>query len=333
MSDVDKKIKAEEDAMFDIFEADGWDGKSGLTNIDKKLENIGFDKIENLRQNGFEVSDRLYVMMISVIVIATILSGAVSVSIGYQSADGAMRFLQSGWYFCFQAILLFCGTILGCYAYGRVGKIRLAIMTAIVMIPVFVISVATGLAQQYQIQLDATGNPLMTLFTALAPDDPIGMQTTYNYLTTICFDLNLLFLPIIIMSMTCPKRESWELKKLAKTAIQKEDSKRDIIEIIAKSEASQVKHDANMAFIKNKAIADTNIKILQNRISTVNKVHKIAQSKDVERVKGLWGFSEVPIVKAASESMIKLVLGDNKKRPKPRMTATPIRRPIKKKKA
>lgn len=315
--------------VYDIFDGDGWNGESGIKNIEKKLNSVGYESIKALRTNSFEVSNRLYILMSLVVVVATVLSGAISMNIGAMSAPTTgMAFMQSGWYFCFQAVLLFCGTVIGCYAYGRVDKKKLALMTLVVMIPVFIISVTTGMAQQYQMQTGELGNPLLTLFTAISPENPLGLQLKYNLLTTICFDFNLVFLPIILMSISCPIRENWELKKLTNAAIQRERSERELVSIIAKGEAEQVKHDANMAYLRESTIAATNLKMIDLRIDTVNKIHAVAGKQNVITKKGIFGDYEEPVKKHASPTMINMVLGNKKVKPR-RTVAKPVTRPKK----
>ena len=307
--------------VTEIHTGEQWDGKSGLTDLNNKLDNAGLDRLVHLRENSFEVSNRIYVFFCFTLAFAGIISGIVSMTVGYTSAPShGFGLLQAALYFTVQAMLLFMGTIIGSMLHGRINKCFLGIPVLMLALPLFALLVCTGMAQQYQMQSGDVGNPILTLFTSLDPTDPTGMQRHYNYLVIITFELALLCAPIILFSVTSPIRERWELAKISKAAIQKEDSRRDLTSMIAQSEAREYSHKGELALLQSNNKIDTNLMILEGQIDGENRLHKIWDKKDYIEENGFFGKTKVKVKKAAPQEVVNAMFGVKKPQPRQRLS-------------
>lgn len=221
-----------------------YNGQSGIADLDKKVQEIGLDEIKQLRRESYNVSNLVYVIILSAMTLPVLVSGCMSVVTG-ALMGGGNPFL-SVLYALFMGVVQLCifavGNVAGC-SFGKSSNRRaLGLCSLILGLALMIVSITTGLAFLYFVQDLASqgkvGQPINHFFSTVAASSEMfstaaEVQTAFNIFCVIVFELTVFSAPILFKVFSSPMREKWESAKLIKANLAIEENKRRFSESIA----------------------------------------------------------------------------------------------------
>ncbi len=279
--------------VVDLFSQEQYTGGNGIADLDSKLGSIGLAEVEQMREDCFNVSNLMFILVIGCMISLTIISGAQSVVTGYLTGgdNETMAILNATRMALFQLTLLSCGIVIGCWIGDTANKDILAFLCLALGGLLMVVTIATGLAFAYYIQDIPAGDsttPIQHFFASYAKTSSTWttaeeVQAAFNWYCVIVFEFAVVITPILFKVLNCPMREKWEVLKRVKAYMATEKSKQLFITNIAKTESKKLKVDAAIYREKRKTEMQTRADVMNDMLSFEGKMADMWMKR-----KGIW---------------------------------------------